>query len=36
MSQMIVKVDLENQKLEDVVAGWMNDNEARWKTWIGQ
>jgi glycine betaine/proline transport system substrate-binding protein len=36
MSRMIVKVDLESQKLEDVVAEWMNTNAARWKTWIGQ
>ena len=36
MSQMIVDVDLNGQKLEDVVAAWMNANQDRWKAWIGQ
>ena len=36
MGQMIIKVDLERQKLEDVVAEWMDANEARWKTWIAK
>jgi len=36
MSQMIVAVDLEGKKIEDVVADWMGKNESRWKQWIGQ
>ena len=36
MSQMIVDVDLNGQKLEDVVAAWMDANQERWKAWIGQ
>jgi glycine betaine/proline transport system substrate-binding protein len=36
MGEMIAKVDLEGKKVEDVVAEWMNNNEARWKGWIGQ
>lgn len=36
MSQMIVAVDLEGRKLEEVVADWMAKNESRWKGWIGQ
>jgi glycine betaine/proline transport system substrate-binding protein len=35
MGELIAKVDLEGQKVEDVVAGWMKDNEATWKGWIG-
>ena len=35
MGELIAKVDLEGQKVEDVVAGWMKDNEATWKAWIG-
>ena len=34
MSQLIVQVDLEKKKLEDVVAAWIKDNEARWKAWL--
>lgn len=33
MSQMIVNVDLDGQKVEDVVAQWMKDNEAKWQAW---
>lgn len=36
MSQMIVAVDLEGKKLDDVVADWITKNESRWKPWIGQ
>ncbi len=36
MSQMIVAVDLEGKKLEDVVADWIDKNEGRWKPWISQ
>ena len=35
MGELIAKVDLEGQKVEDVVADWMKDNEATWKAWIG-
>jgi len=31
---LIVQVDLEKKKLEDVVAAWIKDNEARWKAWL--
>ncbi|MEP9370559.1 ABC transporter substrate-binding protein [Mesorhizobium sp. KR1-2] len=34
MGQMIVKVDLEGQKVDDVVAEWIGANEARWSEWI--
>ncbi len=34
MSQMIVEIDLEGKKLDDVVNAWMVKNEARWKKWI--
>lgn len=34
MGQMIVKVDLEGQKVDDVVAEWIAANEARWSEWI--
>ena len=34
MSQMIVEIDLEGKKLDDVVNAWMAKNEARWKKWI--
>ena len=36
MSQMIVAVDLEGKKIEDVAADWIAKNESRWKPWIGQ
>ena len=36
MSQMIVAVDLDGKKLEEVVADWVAKNESRWKPWIGQ
>jgi glycine betaine/proline transport system substrate-binding protein len=36
MSQMIVAVDLEGKKIEDVAADWIAKNENRWKPWIGQ
>ncbi|MEX0921633.1 MAG: ABC transporter substrate-binding protein [Rhodovibrionaceae bacterium] len=34
MSAMIVKVDLEGEDLDAVVAQWIADNEETWKTWI--
>jgi len=36
MSQMIVAVDLEGKKVEEVAADWIAKNESRWKPWIGQ
>ena len=33
MSQMIVNVDLDGQKIDDVVAKWMKDNESKWQAW---
>jgi glycine betaine/proline transport system substrate-binding protein len=33
MGALIVKIDLEGGKLEDVVAQWLKENEATWKTW---
>jgi glycine betaine/proline transport system substrate-binding protein len=36
MGRMVAAVDLEGQKLEDVVDAWVAANEARWKGWIGQ
>ena len=34
MGAMITKVDLDGQTVDDVVAEWMKNNEARWKEWI--
>lgn len=34
MGAMIAAVDLEGGKVEDVVAKWITDNEARWSGWI--
>lgn len=34
MGDMVAKVDLESEKLEDVVASWMTANETRWQEWI--
>ncbi|WP_025897101.1 ABC transporter substrate-binding protein [Sneathiella glossodoripedis] len=36
MGAMVTAVDLENQKIEDVVSRWMSQNEDRWKNWISQ
>ncbi len=33
MSGLIVKVDLEGNSVEDVVAEWLKDNESTWKAW---
>ncbi len=33
MSSLIVKVDLEGQTVENVVAEWLQDNESTWKAW---
>jgi glycine betaine/proline transport system substrate-binding protein len=35
MGALVGAIDLDGKKLEDVVDGWMKDNEARWKKWIG-
>ncbi|MDA9981730.1 ABC transporter substrate-binding protein [Gammaproteobacteria bacterium] len=35
MSQMIVDVDLDGQKIDDVVAKWIKDNESNWQAWGG-
>jgi glycine betaine/proline transport system substrate-binding protein len=35
MSQMIVDVDLDGQKIDDVVAKWVKDNESSWQAWGG-
>ncbi|WP_306257154.1 ABC transporter substrate-binding protein [Pararhizobium sp. IMCC21322] len=34
MGDMVAKVDLESEKLDDVVANWMTTNESRWQEWI--
>ncbi len=36
MAQMIVRVDLDGEDLDAVVADWLAKNEAVWKPWIGQ
>lgn len=36
MGAMITEVDLGGKSVEEVVAGWIGANEARWKPWIGQ
>ncbi|NIW35364.1 MAG: ABC transporter [Gemmatimonadetes bacterium] len=33
MGELIAKIDLEGEKLEDVVAQWLKENEALWKKW---
>ncbi|RMD65252.1 MAG: ABC transporter [Alphaproteobacteria bacterium] len=33
MGELIAKIDLEGQKLEDVVAQWLKDNESIWREW---
>ena len=33
MSALIIKVDLESQSVEDVVAEWMASNKSVWKQW---
>ncbi len=33
MGNLIVEIDLDGKKLEDVVAQWLKDNEATWKKW---
>ena len=35
MGALVGAIDLDGKKLEDVVDGWIKDNEARWKKWIG-
>ncbi len=34
MSALIVAADLDGKDLDDVVAGWMANNEDRWKAWL--
>lgn len=34
MGDMVTNVDLNGQKVEDVVAAWMTGNEAVWSSWI--
>lgn len=34
MGAMVADVDLNGRTVEDVVDGWMADNEARWSAWI--
>ncbi|MET4807858.1 ABC transporter substrate-binding protein [Limibacillus sp. MBR-115] len=34
MGAMITAVDLEGKSIDEVVADWMANNEARWSTWI--
>jgi glycine betaine/proline transport system substrate-binding protein len=34
MGAMIAEVDLEGRRVEEVVAEWITDNEARWSEWI--
>ena len=36
IGELIAKVDLEGQKVEDVVEGWMKEHEATWKAWLGR
>ncbi len=36
MANMIVEVDLNGKKLDDVVSAWIGQNEKRWRTWIGK
>ena len=31
---MITKVDLEGESVDNVVAEWIGQNEARWSEWI--
>ena len=35
MGALVGAIDLDGKKLDEVVAGWVKDNEARWKKWIG-
>jgi glycine betaine/proline transport system substrate-binding protein len=36
MGALVGAIDLDGKKLDDVVAGWMTDNEARWQKWIAK
>lgn len=31
---MMKAIDVDGQKLEDVVAAWIDDNQATWKPWV--
>ena len=34
MGALVVAVDLDGKKVDDVVAGWVAKNESRWKAWV--
>ena len=34
MGALVVAVDLDGKKVDDVVADWVAKNESRWKTWV--
>jgi glycine betaine/proline transport system substrate-binding protein len=34
MNSMVAAVDLDGKEVDDVVADWLNKNEARWSAWI--
>ena len=34
MGAMVAEVDLNGREVDDVVADWISENEARWSTWI--
>lgn len=36
MGALVGAIDLDGKKLDDVVAGWINDNEPRWQKWIAK
>ena len=31
---LVLKIDVEGQKLEDVVAEWLEENERKWGLWV--
>lgn len=31
---MVLKIDVEGQKLDDVIAEWLANNERTWKPWV--
>jgi glycine betaine/proline transport system substrate-binding protein len=33
---MVADADLNGKSVEEVVAAWMAENEATWKSWIAQ
>ncbi len=34
MGALITRVDLDGETVENVVANWMDENEALWSAWI--